>query len=451
MASRLPLGPRPRISFLVLLSSCVTLSACGDGSSGPDEDPGFLQISATDVDHLSPSLGGFDEDDVTSFRVRLLAGPRVVLDSTFARAGGIRHDFEVDANTYIVEVEAFQGADVVVLQGAGEATVAAGDTVPLTVDLDPAIGDIGLTIDGQTSATVPTNGSVPVEVTVRNQQGLPVEGAEIELQPVPAAAASIDFAGPARTGPDGSLEGTFLPNGGEFTGELQLTVDGFPVDFAAPRAFSIVSPVDVGMSRLTLTNTFRVPADGVSATDIDVLVVNRSGVPQANIPIEIVSSRNGGTEKIDTIRSAQSKTDAAGRFQATLTTNSSSNLAGDATITAVADGKTLAQSGEVSFLSIVSATGSEVHVAPQEVPANGTSSAEITATIRGHSGQPLGNVLVQIQTKDNSLFRIQPISGRTNAGGVFRSHISSTVKTGTIIDVFADGLKTSAVSFVLFQ
>jgi hypothetical protein len=453
MASGFPPGPRRNrfIRVTTLLLGGLAFWGCGGGGSGPDEDSGLVRISAADLDHGSPDLAGFGEEDLTSYRIRVLAGPREVVDSTFVKAGAIQHEFELAPNTYFVEVQGFQSEDVMVLEGAGQVTVAPGDTVPLAIDLDPTIGDIDLTIGGETTAVVATNGSAPVQVTVRNKQGRAVDGADVEIEVEPAAAGSITFDGPALTGSDGTLSGLFVPAGGEFTGELELVVDGFPIDFTPPRSFSIVSPVDTGLSTLTLTNTFRLPADGVSQTDISVLVVDRRGEPQANIPVVVRSNRNNGAETLDRIRSDQAKTDASGQFTATLTTHSSSNLAGDATITAEADGKTLADRGTVNFLSIVSATASEARIAPQLVPADGSSFAEVTVTVRGNAGQRLANVLVQIETKDNSLFKLQPASGRTDSNGTFRSRISSTVKTGTVVDVFADGLKTSAVGFVLFN
>jgi hypothetical protein len=443
----------PRRNRFALAASVVlgVLAAAGCGDSSAPEEPGLLRLSAADLDHSPPALAGFEEDDVTSYRVRILAGPRVLVDSLFPKVGPIQHDFELRPDTYLVEVQGFQGDEVLLLDGAGQATLAPSDTVPLVVDLDPAIGGIVLTIDGQTSAQIATNASAPVRVAVANERGQPVSGAEIEVEVDPEEAGEVVFTGPAQTGPDGTLSGTFLPAGGEFAGELRLVVDGFPVDFATPRSFSIVSPVDPVRSSMVLSNTFRVPADGVSTADIQVQVVDREGNPQAGIPVVVRSSRNDGAEHIDSIHSDQTKTDASGSFAATLTSFSSSNLAGDATIEAVADGKTLATAGTVNFLSIVSATASELEIPQQVVPADGTSFAEVVVTVLGHDDDPLPNVLVQIQTKDDSLFQLQPASGRTNASGVFRSRISSTTKTGTVIDVFADGLKLSAVGFVLFD
>jgi hypothetical protein len=209
--------------------------------------------------------------------------------------------------------------------------------------------------------------------------------------------------------------------------------------------------VDVDLSSIELANAVRLPADGVSKADITVAVVDTGGVPQAGIPVEVRSSRNGPGGLLDTIRVDRAETDGTGVVRATLQTTSSSTLAGDAVITVTADSKELTRTGLVTFRSIVSAGDTEVSVFPQVVPANGSAAAEITVTVGSTNGAPASDVLVQIETKDNSLFSIQPAQGRTNGQGVFRSRISSTVKTGTVIDVIADGLRTSATGFVLFN
>jgi hypothetical protein len=219
---------------------------------------------------------------------------------------------------------------------------------------------------------------------------------------------------------------------------------------AAPR-FSVVSPVDVDLSSVVLANAVRLPADGVAKADITVAIVDSGGVPQAGIPVVVRSSRNRPGDVLDTIRVDRSETDGSGLVQATLQTTSSSTLAGDAVITVSADSKELAQTGLVTFRSIVSAGDTEISVFPQVLPGNGVAAADIVVTVGTTTGAPASEVLVQLETKDNSLFSIQPVEGRTNGQGVFRSRISSTVKTGTVIDVIADGLRTSATGFVLFN
>jgi hypothetical protein len=319
------------------------------------------------------------------------------------------------------------------------------------VDLDPAVGDVDLTIGGQTAAVVPTNGTAPVRAVVRNDQGQPVQGARVVFTTDPASAGTVTVPGSGETGADGALDATFVPAGGEAQGRMLLTVDGAPVVLDPAVTFSIVSPVDPGLSALTLTNTFRLPADGASTSEIRAHVVDKDGNALAGIPVVVKSSRNSPADVMDTIRSDQTKTDGAGDYVARLSTFSSSNLAGDATITATADSKTMVTTGTINFLSIVSAGASTIHVAPQLVPADGTSAADLTINVRTVTGASAPNVLVQLKTRDDSVFHLQPGSGRTNSAGVFRSRISSSTEGGTIIDVFADGLKTSATGFVLFN
>jgi hypothetical protein len=354
----------------------------------------------------------------------------VVLDSTLVRSGALTLEAELRPDTYVVLVETFQGGDILQFTGVGQATVLADDTVDTAVDLDAALGNVELSIGDASPAVVATNGTAPVRLTVRNSRGQPVPGAGLEFAVTPSGAGEVEFSGTAETRADGTFDAVLDPAGVEGDGEIRLTVDGFPVVFSAAPRFSVVSPVDA---------------------DITVAIVDSGGVPQAGIPVVVRSSRNRPGDVLDTIRVDRSETDGSGLVQATLQTTSSSTLAGDAVITVSADSKELAQTGLVTFRSIVSAGDTEISVFPQVLPGNGVAAADIVVTVGTTTGAPASEVLVQLETKDNSLFSIQPVEGRTNGQGVFRSRISSTVKTGTVIDVIADGLRTSATGFVLFN
>lgn len=435
-----------------VLGPIVALLASCSGGSGP-EPSGLLRVAADDLDGPAGGIAtsGFDVDDVSSFRVQVNRGPTIVRDTTIVRSGPLAYETDLRPDTYVVLVETFQGGDVLQFTGAGQATVLADDTVDAAVDLDPALGNVAVTIGDASPAVVATNGTAPLRLTVLNSRGQPVPGAALGLSVSPSGAAEIEFSGAAETRADGTFEAVLDPAGVEGDGEIRLTVDGFPVQFPSPARFSVVSPVDVDLSSIELANAVRLPADGASKADITVSVVDVGGVPQAGIPVEVHSSRNGPGGLLDTIRVDRDETDGTGVVRATLQTTSSSTLAGDAVITVTADSKELTRTGLVTFRSIVSAGDTEISVFPQVVPANGAAAAEITVTVGSTNGTPASDVLVQIETKDNSLFSIQPAQGRTNGQGVFRSRISSTVKTGTVIDVIADGLRTSATGFVLFN
>lgn len=441
------------------LAALLGTSACsgGTGPGGPDGPDGaaLLRVSAGETGSASDAVApaAFKLEDVTSYRIRISDGPRVVVDSRFVKRGAIRHEFRVAPDTYVVVVEAFAAREVLVLEGLGEANVAQGDTADVAVELDPALEPSGvvLTIGEGDPAVVPTNGTAPVRVQVVNVRGQAVPGARVSLGLDPADAGEIRFAGAPETGPDGILTATFVPARRESRGEVHLALDGIPIAFPAPKRFSIVSPVDANRSTLILTNNFRLPADGVSKANIRVRIVDAEGIPQAGIPVVIRSSRNGPGEILDMIVSDQSATNAAGEVHATLTTSSSSNLAGDAQITVEAEGKRLAQTGTVNFLSIVSAVATTITVEPAIVPADGASAAEVRVEVRSVAGRPVPNALVHLETKNNLLFEIQPVEGRADGNGVFRSRISSTVATGTVLDVIADGIQTSATGFVLFN
>ncbi|MBA2564571.1 MAG: hypothetical protein H0V09_04015 [Gemmatimonadetes bacterium] len=443
------------LAGLLLPLSLAALPGCSGGGSGPDEAGGTLRITADDLDGPVAAIApaGFEVGEVTTWKVRVNAGPRTVVDSTFAGGTGpFRVNFRVRPDTYLVLVEGFQASDVLLFNGATQATVAADDTASAAIDLDPALGPSEFVVETPGgSGSVATNGTAVLRVVVRNTEGRPVSGATVAFGVEPATLGEVAFDGSPETGSDGTLRATFVPARREGTGAIRLTIDGLPAAAGATRALSVVSPVSATLSTVEVSNDVLLPADGVTPARILVRVVDAAGIPQAGIPVVVRSSRNGPGDALDTIRSDQTVTDAAGQFLATLVTFSSSNLAGDVVVTAEADGKVISRRPSISVRSLVNASLAEIRVVPQTVPANGVSAAQADVTVRGPGGATLPNVLVRLQTKDDSLFRIEPASARTNASGTVRFRISSTVRTGTILDVFADGLKTSAVGFVLFQ
>ncbi|MFN2432288.1 MAG: Ig-like domain-containing protein [Gemmatimonadota bacterium] len=436
------------------MAALVPALACSSSGSGPDEERGLLRVSASDVDRAgAAALAGFEENDVSSFRIQLNAGAHVVVDTTFFGSPAVPHDFTLEPNTYVVLVEAFQSGDVLLFTGADQATVVADDTASVGVDLDPSIGAIQVTIADDTSAVVATNATAPVRVQVRNGRGQPVSGVGVALTVDPASAGSVVFPATAETGADGSLTGTFQPARREGEGRLRLALDGLPLDLAAPATFSVESPVDVGRSTISVANGERVLADGVTEALIEVRIVDADGRPQAGIPVTVVSSRNptGAGDPVDFIDSDAEFTDAAGRVRATLSTRSSSSLAGDATVTALADGKELSASGRVSFRSLVSTSGTRISTVPVTVRANGSDFSEIVVEVRGTNGLPLADTFVELRTNGILGARLTPGSGRTDRQGLFRSRIVSTTKGSTFVDVIADGLRTSASGFVIFN
>jgi hypothetical protein len=446
---------RPARSEVTLVLALVGLAlACGSsGGLGPEEgEGGFLQISAADLDGAVPAVvpAGFVIGDVSSFRIQINAGPRIVIDSTFTSSGVVQHAFELEPDSYVVLIETFQAGNVLLFTGVGEATVAEDDTVSLQVDLDPSLGSVEAFIDGKDQATVATNGSVPVRVVVRNGRGQNVAGARVDIAVEPSTAGSISTTGPAQTDAEGTFTATFVPQGGEFEGTLRVAVDGFAAPLTRPVAFSVVSPVDVNFSSVTLASNARVPADGTTAAEIFIKIFDRDSIPQAGIPVVILSSRNAGGQLLDTVRSDQQKTNAAGEVRATLTTRTSSTLAGDAVISVEADGKRLAETRTISFRSLVNASLSRLRITPVSLPANGITSAEIVAEVKGETGEPLPDVFVRLQTRDDTLFRVEPQTGRTDANGIFRARISAVVVGSTFIDLIADGLRTSGSVFVVF-
>lgn len=215
-------------------------------------------------------------------------------------------------------------------------------------------------------------------------------------------------------------------------------------------------PVDAGRSQLTQNDTGRLLADGRAARRLSLQVVDQQGQPLPGVEVELASSRNAGSAGIvDQITPVRGVTDAAGRFEAELRTTSSSTLLGDATVSALADGRALAGTVTVQFFSAVDATNTSVtclettvHVASSPFEPR---RAGVQALVHDLEGRPFPDVHVEFRTRDRQDFPVSPPTGRTDAGGVFSSFVSSErANDNTYVDVYADGLRVADYCLVSF-
>ena len=78
--------------------------------------------------------------------------------------------------------------------------------------------------------------------------------------------------------------------------------------------------------------------------------------------------------------------------------------------------------------------------------------ALVTATVRDSAGRTLPGVFVELRTRDAALWPVSPASGRTDGAGRFGGAVTSAIANdNTFVDVYADGLKTSAICVVSFR
>jgi hypothetical protein len=213
--------------------------------------------------------------------------------------------------------------------------------------------------------------------------------------------------------------------------------------------------VDAAGSRVLQDAADRLLADGRTTRGLTVRLVDRAGRPLPGVEVDLASSRNAGGGAVDRISPARGSTDAGGELRATLTTTSSSTLLGDAVVTARAGGTDLAESVVVQFFSAVSAMATTIACPATAVHVDGSAEeprgARVTATVRDAAGRTLPGVFVELRTRDAALWPVSPASGRTDGGGRFGGAVTSAIANdNTFVDVYADGLKTSAICVVSF-
>ncbi|MBA2564570.1 MAG: PKD domain-containing protein [Gemmatimonadetes bacterium] len=214
--------------------------------------------------------------------------------------------------------------------------------------------------------------------------------------------------------------------------------------------------VDESASTLRQSGTERLPSDGRSVRRIIVRIVDPTGRPLRGVTVELASSRNGGPMgTVDVISPAAATTNAAGEVEANFSTNSSSTLLGDAVVTARAAGETLAASITIQFVTPVNTARSSIRCPFTAVHVVGSRStprqADVLATIRDATGNPLPGIFVEFRTRDPAIWPVMPASGRTNGAGQFGGVVTSArPNDSTFVDVYADGHKTGAICIVSF-
>ncbi|MFN2432289.1 MAG: Ig-like domain-containing protein, partial [Gemmatimonadota bacterium] len=215
--------------------------------------------------------------------------------------------------------------------------------------------------------------------------------------------------------------------------------------------------VDVEGSSLSQSGSGRLRADGSASRLVSLQVVDPSGKPLPAVEVEVASSRNAGAAgTVDRLSPTRGVTDGLGRFETLFSTTSSSSLLGDAVVGARAGGRELEQTITVQFSSAVSAAASRLSCPLSSVHVEGSTSqpqgARIRATVQDAREQPLAGIHVRLGTRDLGLYRVTPAEGRTDGSGTFEFTVSSDLAgTSTFVDLYADGLKTSAMCTVSFD
>jgi adhesin/invasin len=284
-------------------------------------------------------------------------------------------------------------------------------------------------------------------VTVRDPNGAALAGQTVQLSATGGATTVNPSTGTSNA--SGVFTATILTTtAGTKTltavinpGANQVTLNTMPgVTFSAP-----VLP-DAGTSTVTVNPATGLFATGNFSSTITVTVRDSASNLLANRTIAISATGTGNT-----IINSTGTTNASGVF----TTTISSTVAGVKTISATAATVTsiptpilITQQPTVTFIVVPPVADpalSTVTATPLTgILANGTDISTVTVTLRDVVNGPLANQTVMLSsTGTNNTFT--PVSGTTNASGVFTATIASTIAEAKTITATADPTGTPVV------
>jgi protocatechuate 3,4-dioxygenase beta subunit len=268
------------------------------------------------------------------------------------------------------------------------------------------------------------------------------------------AAAGITISGSGTDSVLASLVGqtvTVTLNGKTYTGVVQSggtwSVSVGAADLAAPtngQSYTVTASVtDAAGNKATATDKVTVQAvsgppsaatssitaspatltaNGVATTTLTVTVEDAVGNPVANTAVTL--SASGSDNAFSPISGT---TNAKGVFTAALT----STLAQTETITAT-EGSAQETTSVTFAAGPPSASTSSITASPDTVTADGVATTTLTVTVEDAVGNPVANTAVTVSANgSDNVFT--PVSGTTNAKGVFTAALTSTLaQTETI-------------------
>jgi adhesin/invasin len=296
----------------------------------------------------------------------------------------------------------------------------------------------------QSSLTVSTNGPV----TANGSSSVTLTALLRDAHQNPLVGQSVVFAATG-TGNTLTQPGSGTDATGTATGTLRSTVaQSKSITITTPSGLAIPAltqslnfvpgPASAATSTLVASRTSGVLADGVDSSTITVTLKDAQGNV---ISGQAVTLSAGGTG--NTFTQGAASTDGAGQLSATLASTSSGTKS--VSITSPAGLETLSSS--VAFTcSGADDTNSTLSTSVSTVTADGVSSTTVTVTVRDASDTP--NVCAGLPVSidvSGSGNTVSPVSGTTDASGVFTATVKSTVAEGKVIGISnPSGLGASA-------
>lgn len=313
---------------------------------------------------------------------------------------------------------------------------------------EPAPGSITLAVspssvpaDGQSAATV--------TVTVKTSAGAAVPDVPVQLLATVGELQSGSALGPTvtvTTGSNGeaSAQWTSVDTGmGTVTGTVLLSSGASgpsgtaTVSFVSPGTVSAVHTLSLSASPTAA------PADGQTAMTVSATAEDSSGNPVPGVTVTFSSTI--GAFSLESISGGSAvtavTTNASGQAQVQLTSSNSGTGVVEATV-----GSVESKPVDVTFTATVpSGSGIELSANPQDVVANGTSSATITSTLTDLLGNPLSGVSVSFTSSAGTLSATTAV---TDSEGQAEVQLKDTqVGTVTVTATAGSAQGTTVVTF----
>ncbi len=314
--------------------------------------------------------------------------------------------------------------------------VATGDGIPLTgsAQVSFVAGPVSPTVSTLTAlpTTVTANdlATALVIVTLKDAQGNPVAGHEIDIQ-VSGVAATLTLPGTPVTDENGQLIGTIRSTA---VGQAVLTADDITAGVVLAQQATVTfvaGPTDADHSTIVV-EPGTATADGSDSVTVTVTSRDALDNPVAGHVVDLAVS---GTDNLVS-GPAPAETGADGVAVFTLATTKAETK----TLTAsdTTQGITLSNQPQVVFTpGAINAVVSDVSASPPEAPADGLTEVTVTVTVVDAFGNPIPGVAVVLAATGSALVT-QPLAA-TDVSGQTIGAITDAVVEAVTVTATADG------------
>ncbi len=309
-------------------------------------------------------------------------------------------------------------ATIATLAKSATAQFVPGAATQVTLTLSPS------------SLTVGASASL-IAVTVRDARGNAVAGEVVTLATSGTQNTLVPVAGVT------NAAGLFTASLASTRAETKLVTATAGLTMGVASVLFEAGPATVAQSTLAIAPASAV-ADGVSTLLVTATLRDTHGNAAA---AQAVTLSLGGTNS--TFATPNGLTDGAGTFTSALV----STAAGVKVVTATIGAGAL--SANATFTAgPVSAAQSTVSGAPASVTANGASPSTLTVTARDAQGNPVAGQVVTLSASGTGN-ALSPVSGTTDATGLFTASLTSTVAEAKTVTASLGSVSVSgSVTFV---